>query len=94
MIWLCGLGAYLVTQVIKTVSPWPVGSATKILVACVASVGCAALQTHHALDLGIYGLGGAGLAVVIHRVARLLTLAGDWAIVQIGRAASRNGRGS
>lgn len=89
MIWLCGLGAYLVTQVVKTVSPWAVGSATKILVACVAAFGCAALQTHQPADLGIYGLAGAGLAVVIHRVARLLTLAGDWAIVQIGRSAAR-----
>jgi len=78
---LCAFGAFFVVQFVKALlrvrlSPWQ-----KLLGAAAAALGGAALVQHrdiHALVL--LGVGAAGLAILIHRGARLLSLLGDWTI--------------
>jgi len=88
MFLLCGFGSFLVVQLIKII--WfPLGLLSKNLktfLVLVASFGIsAALSWHHVVELVVYALAGAGLAVLIHRVARLAHVAGDLVIQKIMR---------
>jgi hypothetical protein len=79
---LCGLGGFFVAQAVKTVlrvRPWH-----KLVLALIGSAGVAAFVfEHHFSELAIYGVAGAGLAIVINRAARLLLLVGDLCIRRI-----------
>ena len=87
---LCGLGAFFAAQAVKaafinSLRPW-----IKLILAFAAAVGIAALlYPHQRTYLIVYGVAGAGLAVLIHRVARLLSVAGDWCIREIIRNRTR-----
>jgi hypothetical protein len=90
---LCGFGAFMAVQVIKIFSlPTILAAQLKMLLALAASYGIATgLFLHHTAELVIYGAAGAGLAIVIHRLARLLSVTGDWIIKEILRKTHRPG---
>ena len=83
---LCGLGAFFVTQLVKVVwfLPRPPRPLVKMVVALGTSLGvAAALFPHHTRDFVIYGVAGAGLAVLTHKVARYFSVQADFRISQI-----------
>jgi hypothetical protein len=84
---LCAFGSFFVVQALKTVMiPKRLGGLAKLVLALLTSAGAAAaLYPHHYADLVLYGVAGAGLAVLIHRVARAVSVAGDWFIREIMR---------
>jgi hypothetical protein len=74
----CGLGGYFVALLAKTVLPLRLRAWAKLSWALVGSGGVAAsLSYHHPLLLVSEGLGGAGLAVLAHRLSRMLLFLGD-----------------
>lgn len=87
---LCGLGAFFLAQAVKAMFLNPLRPWLKLLVAFVAAAGISALWFQdRTVNLIIYSVAGAGLAVLIHRVARLLSVAGDWCIREIIRNRGR-----
>lgn len=88
---LCGFGAFFGVQLIKTALPNPMKSYWKIGLALVISYGISAsLFTHNPHQLAVYGVAGAGLALLIHRISRLASVAGDWYIHEILRNRPRS----
>lgn len=75
---LCGFAGFFGTQIIKVFSPVRLLDRTKLFFVVAISTGCSsALFTHKPADLVIYGVAGAGLAVLVHKATRLLSLLGD-----------------
>jgi hypothetical protein len=81
----CGLAGFFLAQLVKTLSPGLVPQWFKMALALVGSAGVAALVFHRGPDLVIYAVAGAGLAVLAHKLYRLLSTAGDWLIQEIIR---------
>lgn len=80
----CALAAFFTTQLCKSVWPRPITPLAKMLLTALAAAGAAALQwPHSAPKIALYGLAGAGLAVIVHRAARALSAGGDWLIYDI-----------
>lgn len=88
---LCGFGGFLFSQLVKTLFRRTLASWLKLVLALVASLGIAAAlyAPNHTTDLLIYGFAGGGLAVLIHRVARLASVTGDHQIVQVMQSRQR-----
>lgn len=88
---LCGFSAFLVVQAIKALFlPTILPSRVKIFLVVTTSYGVSiGLFPHRVVDLVIYGAAGAGLAMVIHRFARLTLVVGDWIIEEILRKKRR-----
>lgn len=88
---LCGFGGFLFPQLVKTLFRRPLVNWVKLILALLASMGIAAAlyAPHHITDLLVYGFAGAGLAVLIHRIARLASVAGDHQITQIIQSGGR-----
>lgn len=82
----CALGAFFVVELVKTTSVRALRPWMKLLVALVSAIGITLIiSPHHRLTptwLGVIA-GAAGLAVVIHRFARTMRVAGDWLIRDI-----------
>lgn len=87
---LCGFGGYFVAQMVKTIWPVVLNAKVKALFALLGSIGIsAAIFPHRVTDLVVYGVAGAGFSILVHRVARLASAAGDWYIRQIIRERGR-----
>lgn len=91
---LCGLAAFFVVQVCKFLATpklsgqgvWQ--AVTKMYLAGAASFGTAilVLPEGHWRTAVAYGLGGAGLSVILHKTTRLLSNLGDDALMRfLGR---------
>jgi hypothetical protein len=81
---LCGFGGFFVSQIVKTIAVRPPASIWKMTMALVGSFAVSAVFYYQKpLDMAVYGLAGAGLAVLVHRTARLASVAGDWCIRDI-----------
>lgn len=92
---LCAFGAFFVLQAFKDVSLLGLRMKNwhKLLTVLGASTAISAVFNQgHPFKLVVYGLAGAGLAVVIHRLARLLTAAGDQSMIGSTLAARRRQR--
>jgi hypothetical protein len=84
----CGLAGFFLAQFVKTLSPTLVPQWFKLTLALLGSAGAAALifgERHHGIDLVVYADAGAGLAVIAHKLYRLMSTAGDWLIQEIIR---------
>ena len=81
---LCGLGSFFTVQFLKILLlPSRLPSVAKMVLVVGVSIGISAgLGTHNTADLVVYGIAGAGLAVIAHRLARLISVAGDGAIME------------
>lgn len=82
---LCALGAFFVVEVLKQSKVlFPVKDWWKPWAALVASTGISAFfYRHHPYDLAAYGLAGAGLALLTHKLYRMFSTIGDRAVVEI-----------
>jgi hypothetical protein len=83
---LCGLASFFVVQLVKVTFSLKSGrhQITKMVTALVVSAVIAySNYPHHPRNVAIYGLAGAGLAFVIHKVYRVAGVAGDWLIQEI-----------
>lgn len=86
----CALGAFVVVELIKAGTPTPPRPWVKLVLVLAGSLGVALLLLlpHHHRDvaaLAVLMLAGAGLAVAVHRLARLARVGGDWLIRDIIR---------
>ena len=76
----CGLGAFFVVELMKVSTRAVFPSPVKLVVALFASGGVLSLlahrYTHSTAGIGM-AVAGAGLAVLVHRFARLVRVAGD-----------------
>jgi len=89
---LCAFGAFFVTQFAKACWPTPFRPWAKLGLTVAAAVGgAAAVQHTHPAVMVLLGVGSAGLAVVLHRGSRLLSVVGDWCIRMIMLSRVRNG---
>ena len=78
---LCGLAGFLFSQIVKGFFKKPLPPWVKLWLAVGASLGAAAvLWPHRPAYLILYGVAGAGAALLAHRTARFLSLAGDLCI--------------
>jgi len=79
---LCGFGGFIFSTIAKGLFRKKLNPLLKLWLAMVASfaISAALFAPKSPRDLVVYGLAGTGLAVVIHRGARLLQLGGDVAI--------------
>lgn len=89
---LIGLASFWVTQLVKTVLPWPFEAWTKQLIPLAVGAGAVVL-----LDLDIQvgvitAVASAGLAAFIHRIHRWAGAAGDQAQVSVVTMAGRRPR--
>jgi hypothetical protein len=77
---LCGLAGFFASQLVKTVllPIRPVAHWLKPILALGASLGVAAVFYSNRVDyLVVYGVAGAGLAVIAHKIYRLFSIGGD-----------------
>ena len=78
---LCGFAGFLFSQLVKTAFRKSLPGPLKLWMALGASVATAALlYPHQRALLAAYGVAGGGLAVLVHRKARLASVAGDLCI--------------
>jgi hypothetical protein len=81
---LCGFGGFFFTQLIKNFSWTQLPHIAKISLAFLGSFGVAGLFFYNNWKSGLaYTIAGAGLAVLIHKLVRCLSLLGDHAIAEI-----------
>lgn len=89
---LCAFGAYLFVLFVRLIIPAgvPVASLFKLGLALVGSFGIAwLLIPHHSHEMIAYGVAGAGLASLVHRLGRLAIVTGDLVILRVHRERSR-----
>lgn len=92
-----GFGAFVLTESLKSVVPWPFQSWGKVLVALSTSAVVSLLlwglyDGEHTGDEMAVLLAGWGISMIIHRTHRYLGAAGDLARINIMRAAGRQPR--
>jgi hypothetical protein len=85
---ICGLSGFFIVELVKTYVPTgrlrKRPATWKIVLALLGSLAVSVIFfPHRWQDALTYGVGGAGLAVMIHRVARLAWLAGDWVMASL-----------
>ena len=84
---LCALVGFFVSQLVKTMAlrtQYHPGPSSKMVLALVGSLAVAAAYFPHRVEyLLIYGGGGAGLAVLMHKGYRTISAGGDWLIQEI-----------
>jgi hypothetical protein len=89
-LFLCALGAFFIVQGVKAVFVQPLTPWLKLILACAGAFGLSYLLfPHQPRTLVLYGFAGSGLAVLVHRSGRLLSVAGDWLIREIIRKRAR-----
>lgn len=84
ILFLCALAGFFVAQAVKDTLAYRVKNYTKLFLVLVGStVVSSAFYSIHSPLLEVYGVAGAGLAILVHRLVRLLGAVGDWFIINV-----------
>ena len=92
-LFICALGAFFLTQIIREFSPYEHKAPFILFVVLVTAGFMAWLMFPHETRTWVFvTFGAAGLAVLLHQLGRLLRLLGDRSVRDLGPALRRFGR--